>query len=207
LSPTPECIVQPAKGYSMTMAISNSPRRLGERPLLILPAVVAAAILACTPLPASANNYGESIASQFKTSTDRANQAALLDMIQKARAGYYAAPIYNTTIARQYNCSVAASATGNSNGQSAVANSPAVTGATSSATGNASSTTVEDGRSGTSVDGGQANSGAVTSGVTGSTDTSVRGVAWQALNSSQTNSGNQSATVQGSNACAFGALN
>ena len=57
------------------------------------------------------------------------------------------------------------------------------------------------------VDGGQTNSGTVSSGVTGATVTNVHGTATQALNSDQTNSGNQTATVQGSRACAFAALN
>jgi hypothetical protein len=166
-----------------------------------------AAALTLAPVSALANNYGESLAWQFKTSTARANQAALLDLIEKKRGGYYAAPIYTTNIARQYNCTIAASATGNSNGQSAVANSPTVTGATATSTGNDSATTVDSGRSGTSADTGQSNSGAVSAGVTGSTSGSVRGIAWQALNSSQTNSGSQSASVQGSSACAFGVLN
>jgi hypothetical protein len=163
--------------------------------------------VALSSAPALANNYGESLAWQFKTSADRANQAALLDLIEKKRGGYYAAPIYTTNVARQYVCTIDASATGNSNGQSAVANSPTVTGAAATATGNASTTTVDSGRSGTSADTGQSNSGAVGAGVNGSTNTTVRGVAYQALNSSQSNSGNQSASVQGSNACAFGVLN
>lgn len=157
--------------------------------------------------PVQANNYGESLAWQFRTSTDRANQAAILDLIAKQRGGYYAAPVYNTTIARQLNCSVGASATGNINGQSATANSPTVTGATSSASGNANTTSVDAGRSGTSIDGTQDNSGAVTAGVTGATQSSVRGNVWQALNSNQTNSGNQTASIQGSTACTFGVLN
>jgi hypothetical protein len=159
------------------------------------------------PVPALANNYGESLAWQFKTSADRANQAAVLDMLQKQRGGTYAAPIYNTNIARQYNCQVAATATGNSGAQTALANSPTVTGATSTATGNDNTTTVGDGRSGSTIDGDQRNSGAVSSGVTGGTSTNVRGAAWQALNADQTNSGNQAANIRGSNACAFGALN
>jgi hypothetical protein len=162
--------------------------------------------IGAVPQPASANNYGESLAWQFKTSADRANQAAVLDVIQKQRGGYYAAPIYNTNIARQNNCSIAATATGNSGTQTAFANSPTVTGANSTATGNNSAATIGDGRSGT-VDGDQRNEGAVSSGVNGATITSVRGAAWQALNSDQTNSGNQSADVRGSNACTFGALN
>lgn len=167
---------------------------------LALPAALA-------PMPACANNYGESLAWQFKTSADRANQAALLDLIARKRGGYYAAPVYTTTIDRQYVCSIAPTATGNSDGQSAIANSPTVTGAASTAAGNSSATTVDSGRAGASVDGTQTNSGVVTAGVTGSTDTLVHGVAWQALNSTQSNSGSQSASVTGSSACAFGVLN
>jgi uncharacterized protein YyaL (SSP411 family) len=163
--------------------------------------------LAAAPVPALANNYGESLAWQFMSPAERAAQIAMLDMIEKRRGGYYAAPIYNTNIARQYNCSITATAAGNSGAQTALANSPSVTGATSTATGNDSTTTIGDGRADTAVDGAQDNSGAITSGVTGSTRAVVQGVAWQALNSTQTNSGNQSSSVQNSNACAFGALN
>ncbi|GAA0308526.1 hypothetical protein GCM10009087_18180 [Sphingomonas oligophenolica] len=178
----------------------------GGRPwLIVLLAFAVPGTLA--PIPAQANNYGESLAWQFRTSTDRVNQAALLDLIAKKRGGYYAAPIYTTNIARQYVCSITASATGNSNGQSAVANSPAVTGATATASGNDSATTIDSGRAATAADTVQRNSGAVSAGVNGSTMTAVRGVAWQALNSSQSNSGNQSASVLGSSACAFGVLN
>jgi len=167
--------------------------------------LVAAIIIA--PAPVLANNYGESLAWQFKTSADRANQAAVLDMIEKRRGGYYAAPVYNTNIARQYNCSIVATATGNSGAQTALANSPSVTGATSTATGNASATTVDEGHSGAAIDGAQTNSGTVSSGVTGATVTNVHGTASQALNSEQTNSGSQTASVQHSRACAFATLN
>ncbi len=156
---------------------------------------------------ANANNLNENSGWQFRTSADKANQAAILDLIAKRRGGYYAAPIYTTNIARQVNCSVAASAVGNSNGQSAVANSPTVTGASSTSTGNANSASVEAGRGGGSAASQQSNNGAVSAGVTGATDTSVRGSASQALNSTQSNSGSQSANVQNSNACSFAALN
>lgn len=169
--------------------------------------VIAGLSMGAVPRSASANNYGESLAWQFKTSADRANQAAVLDLIQKQRGGYYAAPIYTTNIARQYNCQITATATGNSGAQTAVANSPTVSGATSTATGNDSTANIGDDRSGGTVDGDQRNGGAVSSGVNGATVTSVRGAAWQALNSDQANSGNQTADVHGSNACAFGALN
>lgn len=173
----------------------------------ILTTLVTIVAVTIAPTPALANNYGESLAWQFKTSADRANQAAIRDLIEKRRGGYYAAPIYTTNIARQVNCSINATATGNSGAQTALANSPTVTGATSTATGNANTTSVGDGHTANSVDSDQHNSGAVASGVTGGTSANVHGTVWQALNSDQNNSGNQSAAVRGSNACAFGTLN
>jgi hypothetical protein len=168
-------------------------------------------------LAASANNLGENGAWQFQTSTDKANQAAVQDMIQKRKSGYYAAPAYTTNIDRQYNCNVAPTAVGNEGTNSTLANSPSTTGVSATATGNANTTQVRgDGsqvegtpvRSGGSqADTGQTNTGAVGSFVRGSTSTDVRGWADQALNSDQNNSGNQTANVSGSSACAFGALN
>ena len=189
------------------MRSDSSTRYRSMRPHLMLGLVALGVVWIGLPLPALANNYGESLAWQFKTSTDRANQAAVLDLIEKRRGGTYAAPIYNTNIARQYNCSIAATATGNSGAQTALANSPTVTGATSTATGNVSATTVSEGHGSAAVEGAQSNSGAVSSGVTGATVTKVHGTASQALNSDQANSGNQTATVQDSRACAFAALN
>ncbi|MDB5712516.1 MAG: hypothetical protein JWL96_4586 [Sphingomonas bacterium] len=186
------------------MTIWKSTRLHASRRRLIDILVTAAAVTA--PVAARANNYGESAAWQFRSSADKVNQAALLDLIQKQRGGYYAAPIYNTTIARQYNCSIAPVATGNQGYQSATANSPTVTGASSQASGNTSAASATDGH-GAAIDTQQSNTGAVSSGVVGSTDTSVHGTASQALNSTQSNSGAQSASVSSSSACAFGALN
>ena len=183
----------------MALCIYRSGTR--RRPLLTL---VLAAIVAL-PQTAFANNYGESLGWQFKTSTDRANQTVLLDLIAKHGSGYYAPPIYNTTIARQYNCSIGATATGNSGAQSAIANAPSVTGATSSATGNGNTANAGDGHG--DIDNGQQNSGTVSSGVDGGTVTDVHGSASQALNSVQTNHGEQTASGQGSRACTFAALN
>ena len=182
---------------------STAIRRVRRR--LLATALVVTTSLAL-PHVASANNYGESVGWQFRTSGDKVNQAALLDLIQKQRGGYYSAPVYNTTIARQYNCSIAPVATGNQDYQSATANSPTVTGATSQASGNANAATATDGH-GAALDTQQSNMGAVSSGVAGSTDTSVHGTASQALNATQSNSGTQSASVSSSSACAFGALN
>ncbi|MBB3862456.1 hypothetical protein GGQ88_003757 [Novosphingobium hassiacum] len=153
--------------------------------------------------PALANNYGESAAWQFRTSADRANQAAILDLIEKRRAGGYANPTYTTTIERQYNCGVTATATGNAGTQTALAHSPTTTGSVADAQGNASDSIV-DGGSGSN---GQSNSGVVSASISGGTSVAVDGAAWQALNSTQTNSGAQSVSVAGSTGCTFGALN
>lgn len=156
--------------------------------------------------PAYANNYGESLGWQFRTSADRVNLAAIADLIEKRRSGYYQAPIYNTTIERQYNCGITSSATGNADSQTALANSPSVSGASSIANGNVSETGVSTG-SGASAGTDQANSGAISASVQGDTSATGSGTATQALNSTQTNSGDQTASVSASTACAFGMLN
>lgn len=155
---------------------------------------------------ALANNLGENGAWQFRTSADRANLAVIADLIAKRQSGYYQAPVYNTTIERQYNCGITSTATGNADSQTAIANSPSVTGATSSANANVSDTAVSTGV-GASAGTDQANSGPVSASVSGGTSASGSGTATQALNSTQTNSGDQSASVSASTACAFGMLN
>jgi len=168
-------------------------------------ALIVALLLVAAPR-AQANNVGENAAWQFQTSTDKVNQAAVQDMIRKQKSGYYAAPVYNTTVGRQYNCNVSASSTGNDGNNSTVANSPSNAGARSGATGNDSNSAV--GTLGAAVVGtNQANAGTVGSAVVGGTSTQVQGAAWQALNSAQGNTGAQTAGVSGSAACAFGVLN
>lgn len=165
-------------------------------------------VLLMAGFSAAANNVGENVAWQFQTSADKVNQAAVQDMLQKRRSGYYAAPVYTTIIDRQYNCNVNATAQGNDGTNSTVANSPSNSGAAANATGNDNTTQIRGG-SGADIDNAaaQANSGAVGSYVHGSTSTNVAGWSSQALNSNQSNTGNQSAQVSGSSACAFGALN
>lgn len=162
-------------------------------------------LLAVTGTCASANNVGENSAWQFQTSADKANQAAVQDMIQRKKAGSYGAANYTTNnyVGKQYNCDVTSTAQGNQGTNSTTANSPGTSGASANSTGN-SSTGV--GGTGT-VSTGQANSGAVGSAVIGSTTSNVQGWSSQALNSNQTNTGSQSASISGSTACAFGALN
>jgi hypothetical protein len=154
---------------------------------------------------ASANNVGENSAWQFQTSADKANQAAVQDMIQRKKAGSYGAANYTTNnyVGKQYNCDITATAQGNQGTNSTVANSPSTSGPAANSTGNANT---GYGGAGT-VTTGQANTGTVGSFVNGSTSSSVQGWSSQALNSNQTNTGNQSASVGGSSACAFGALN
>jgi len=179
-------------------------RRNGALPSI---SALLALALAAAPTPVLANNYGESLAWQFATPADIAAQAALRDLIERRRGGAYSAPAYTTNIARQVNCSVAASATGNSGLQSATANSPSVSGASATATGNSNASGVTGDRSSPNVTSGQDNAGAVSSTLNGSTVTRVDGAATQALNSTQSNGGTQSANVSGSSACAFGVLN
>ena len=169
--------------------------------------LTAAAAVLLSATPAQANNLGENGAWQFRTGADLANAAAALEVMERKRAGGYSAPSFTTNVARQFNCGVSASALGNSGSQTALANSPTVTGASANSQANASDTAVDGegaGRSSTA----QSNSGAVTSGVNGATHTAINGSsAPQALNSSQSNGGTQSAGVTGSTACTFGVLN
>jgi len=173
-------------------------------------ALIALAVLLCHG-GAQANNIGENVGWQFQTTADKANRAVLEDLRQKRISGYYSAPVYNTTIQRQYNCAVNASANGSTASSTAVGISPSTTGNTSTSSGNASDTTVNQGNPAdglsSSVTGQQSNTGTVSSGVTGNVGTHVSGNTSQVLNTSQQNSGNQSSNVSGSSACQFGPLN
>jgi hypothetical protein len=175
-------------------------------PPIVSGAVVASLFL---PMAAFANNVGENGAWQFQTTADKVNRAYLEDMRQKRQNGYYAPPQYNTTIERQYNCSVTADATGNASSSSAVANSPSTAGHSSTSTGNANSTLSASGygsgNSSNTAD--QSNSGSVDADASGRISTSVRGDNQQALNTDQNNSGDQYASVTGSTACQYGVLN
>ncbi len=155
-----------------------------------------------------ANGLGENFDWQFQTTADKAAMVAMQDLIQKRKGGYYAAPIYNTKIDRQYNCNVAASGQGNNGLNSTTTHSPNTNGSSVNPIGNQNSTTTTGTPSfgGTSgVDSDQTNAGAVSGSLTGSTSTAVSGQAWQALNSDQSNSGAVVSSVTGSTACTFGA--
>lgn len=185
----------------------------------------AAAGLACSLLAGSAglamaNGWYESRPWQFDTSVDKANKAAVLDMIERKKGGYYDGfsttvnNYSNTNIGTQINCNNVADATGNEAANSQVANSPNVnnsSGVDSSATGNQSDSSVEGGgkgygygRSGVGSD--QDNSGDISSGVTDSDSTSSSGPinagkSDQSLGNRQGNSGDQVASIDSSTAC------
>lgn len=169
-------------------------------------AAIALASVLALAAPASANDLGENAGWQFRSSADAANLASIADVIQRRKAGAYATPTYvtSTTVDHQYNCGVSASTVGTSGSQTALANSPTVTGATATSQGNASTTSSLGSATSTT---GQTNAGTVFAGTVGGTSANVEGIATQALNSTQTNSGIQSASVSGSTACTFGALN
>ena len=174
--------------------------------------VIAAAgilLISGTGSAALANNVGENYAWQFETSADKVNKAAIADMIERRENGFYEAPVYNTYIERQYNCSVASTATGNEGTNTNLANAPTTSGPVSDATGNDAESDI-DGLSSNDLTNtnGQDNSGAINASVDGNVDVSVAGSPDQALNSEQSNTGNQSASIDGSTACEFaGVLN
>jgi hypothetical protein len=174
--------------------------------------IIAAAILIGLTQSALANGWYESRPWQFDTTADKANKAAVLDMIERKKGGYYdgfSTTINNnstTNVGTQINCNNLASAIGNeaTNGQSA--NSPSVSNdsdTNSSANGNVADNGA--GHGGGDIGNDQGNSGDVSSGITGSTSSSSGpingGPSDQALNNTQDNSGNQTATLTDSTAC------
>lgn len=172
-------------------------------------------LLAISPGSAGANGWLESRPWQFDNTADKANKAAVLDLMGRKKGGYYDGfgttnHITNTTnIGTQLNCTNTASATGNIADNGQVANSPDVenaSGTTSAANGNASE--ASSGRGGR-VEGTQSNDGAVSSAVRGSSTNSRSGAIRVGdsdllLNNDQLNSGNQYASVYDSTACALG---
>jgi hypothetical protein len=195
------------------------------------------AVLSLTAQQASANGLGENGSWQFQTSQDKVNKGAIVDLIERKKGGYYDAfktTINNTTyIDKQFNCSVGATTTGNagSNGMTATTSSPSVSNPSTTSSGttaNSASNGVNQtgvgrvlvaGAGGIAnppqsvVDSDQANSGNLSSGISGSSTNSTTGAISadggrtdQALNSLQTNAGTQTASISGSTAC-VGPLN
>jgi hypothetical protein len=168
--------------------------------------------------PSHANNYGDDGGWQFQSTTDQGNMAAIQGMIQQKRAGGYGPASYTSTntnnsattnIGHQTNCSVTASAIGNSGSTSAAASSPSTSGASAASLANSNTNSSAPGyNGGTSAQTGtQSNSGTLGSTVNGSTNVTAQGGNYQVLNSTQTNKAMQTANITGSTACAYGALN
>jgi len=153
---------------------------------------------------------GENYSWQFQTQTDRTNRGVTEDMRMKRASGYYAAPVYNTTIQRQYNCNVSSTSTANSGTNTTAAASPSTSGNNGSSQGNNSQTALDQtGLTATAnLTEGQTNTGVVRTSVSGAVGANVdNNKTWQALNSDQQNTGNQTASIAGSTACTFGAMN
>lgn len=172
--------------------------------------LLAAVIAVNLALPAGANGVAEYLFWQFATTSDSANRAFIEDLRQRKKNGFFAPPIYNTVIERQFNCNVAATATGNQGTNSTVASSLSTSGNVSQATGNDSQNTFDLFGFPSSFDPSstQSNSGQVLATTNGNVETSVsRNSAEQVINSSQDNSADQVASVDASTACSFGVLN
>jgi hypothetical protein len=174
-----------------------------------------------------ANNVGENSAWQFQTTQDKVNKGAIVDLIEKKKNGYYDSfrvinnTVNNTTIDKQFNCSVSANSTGNTgnNDLAATTSSPTLnSNGTTNAANAANAATNSSSRSGLGIDqlvsvtdainSSQTNSGALTASVTGSTTSASNGAvsagggtSSQVLNSTQSNTGQQTASVSGSTAC------
>lgn len=213
--------------------------RLGRAILLSGAGIVA--LFGSALSPAHANGWLESRPWQFETSADKANKAAVVDLIERKKGGYYDSwkttvnnNVVNnntTVIEHQTNCSVTATAVGNtgSNSMSGAASSPNVTNTSSNnanTTGNSNSNGVNQTGPGgvvldnnsatpvTIVDTNQSNNGSsLGSDVTNSASNSASGpiaanggTVNQALNSNQSNTGTQSASVANSTACALSSV-
>lgn len=194
--------------------------RTGGTNCAIRTAVASAVLLATFAglSPVRANNLGENSGWQFQSATDAANLAGVQDMIQKKKAGGYGPTQYysttttstsNTSIGHQTNCTVTASAVGNSGSASAIASSPSTSGASAASLANSNTNSSQPGNASglSSLSGTQSNLGTLGSTVNGSTAATAQGRNYQALNSNQSNTATQNAAVKGSTACAYGALN
>jgi hypothetical protein len=148
---------------------------------------------------ASADDFGPGFSSawKFRSDSDRAVRAGVVDLMERKAAGQFQAPTYNVTnttniAGDQINCDLAATTVGNTgnssnNGQSgapSVLNSPAVT---ASATGN-----IAGGETG-----GPLNAGGGTGTNTINTDQSVTG-STQSSTAGQTDQGGVTGNVGGS---------
>jgi hypothetical protein len=176
-----------------------------------------AVLLAAGPEIAGASGLGESRPWQFQTTGDKANKAAVVDLIERKRGGFYDGFNTYTYIGSQLNCTNSANATANiaengqagprteSNGQPTIESITQANAASTSADVNGPLQTTDDT---VSQDGQQSNSGDQLTDVSENfLDTglgSVRnGSTQQDIENDQFNSGNQDAAIDTSTACNF----
>jgi hypothetical protein len=194
--------------FKMLSAIKIGIASLGrESHQFVLALLICATVAA---FPARANGVGENYSWQFMSSTDKANRAFIEELRQRKKSGAYAPPVYNTVIDRQFNCNVTATSKGNEGVSSTVAASPSTTGNNSQAKANESQNGFDLFGFPNQLDasGTQTNAGSVLASTSGGVQTKLAGnTSEQVINSSQTNTAAQTANVDGSTACSFGALN
>lgn len=169
--------------------------------------VVVGIALAAAGGTASANGVGENVGWQFQTSADKVNRAYLEEMRQRRKAGP-ANYNYNTYIDRQFNCNVNASSLGNQGTNTTLASATSNPTVAGSGSANDSLTDLGGDATGTAnATVGQESSGEITTNVEGTVTTNPSNQSTQALNSDQSNSGTQSASVSSSSGCTFAAGN
>jgi hypothetical protein len=168
-----------------------------------------------TPLSVYANGYGESSPWQFPTPNAKSVSLTALDVIERKKGGYYdgfSTTIHNSSVSNvgtQINCNIVADATANRAQMGQNGNSSLVepeSNLLSSSTGNESLTGTDSGSG--SADTAQTNNGTLNSNVDGSSVTTttgriVNGSTDNKLENTQSNTGNQLATVDESVACAM----
>jgi hypothetical protein len=174
-------------------------------------------ILMASPLTAVANGLSESHAWQFQTTADKANKAAVVDLIERKKGGFYDGFDTYTYIGSQVNCTNSANATANiaengqagpsteSNGQPTI---DAVTQANADSTSAGVNGPLLNADDTVSQNGNQSNSGNQITDLTESFfDTSLgsvrNGSTQQDIENDQFNSGNQDAAIDTSTACNF----
>jgi hypothetical protein len=183
-------------------------------------------LIAAIHCPASANGVGENFSWQFMTTADKTNRAFIEDLRQRKKGGAFAPPVYY--IERQFNCNIAATATGNQGSTSAFAASPSTSGNVTQAKANDSQNrfdtasafdlfgfpnsagAINDPRTATGLNStsSQSNTGMVQASTNGDVKTTLtQNDSEQVINSNQNSSAPQTATVGSSTACSFGVLN
>jgi hypothetical protein len=184
-------------------------------PLRLRLSAFALVVSIATPLSVHANGYGESSPWQFPTPNAKSVSLTALDVIERKKGGYYdgfSTTIHNSSVSNvgtQINCNIVADATANRAQMGQNGNSSLVepeSNLLSSSTGNESLTGTDSGSG--SADTAQTNNGTLNSNVDGSSVTTttgriVNGSTDNRLANTQSNTGNQLATVDESVACAM----